>query len=333
MATRLRPSDDLTPELVKQYDLSSAFPLSRNMLLSPNGVVRGSAADVLAATAGGHRGRAVGASVDYAAAEGPDDSPRFTPRASGTEDASSPCTTSRVEAAAPVAASTAEIGRGEGVRCGGQEPKLSSCLTCLASLERLNRNSTPPRLALANGNATGRLPDNLRDTTSTEFNLVSTVSVRAAVTFLRGGGEAALQAHTLLIDTRPTPPAVKLPRVFWNSDTDGIVRVVFTSRLCQPRRSWRRGGRFRCGEGELRSSSSGSRPITTCTRASPSRPPPSMSFLEQRPVPCRTGSLLTPMTAIYAARRVLRQTEGRRRCHRRWRVVEKRRPRWLGAAT
>jgi len=55
--------------------------------------------------------------------------------------------------------------------------------------------------------------------------------MRAAITFLRSGGQAALRAHTLLIDTRPTPSAAKFPRVLGDSDADGIVRVVFSSRL------------------------------------------------------------------------------------------------------
>jgi len=108
---------------------------------------------------------------------------------------------------------------------------LIFCATCLGALERPNPKGHPPRLALANGNATGRLPPTFCDSTSTEFNLVSTVSVRAAITFLRGGGQAALRAHTLLIDTHPTPPVAKLPRILSDSDADGIVRVVFTSRL------------------------------------------------------------------------------------------------------
>jgi len=55
--------------------------------------------------------------------------------------------------------------------------------------------------------------------------------MRAAITFLRGDGQTALRAHTLLIDTRPAPPAAKLPRVLGDSDADGIVRVVFSSHL------------------------------------------------------------------------------------------------------
>ena len=39
MAQRLKPADDLPPELVAQYDLSRIFPESRSMLLSPLGVV------------------------------------------------------------------------------------------------------------------------------------------------------------------------------------------------------------------------------------------------------------------------------------------------------
>jgi len=39
MAQRLKPADDLPPELVAQYDLSDIFPESRCMLLSPLGVV------------------------------------------------------------------------------------------------------------------------------------------------------------------------------------------------------------------------------------------------------------------------------------------------------
>ena len=55
--------------------------------------------------------------------------------------------------------------------------------------------------------------------------------MRAAITFLRGGGQVALRAHTQLIDIRPTPPAAKLPRVLGERVADGIVRVVFSSRL------------------------------------------------------------------------------------------------------
>lgn len=231
MATRLRPADDLPHELVKQYDLSSVFPLSANMLLSPLGVVRGAAGEVSVARAGGPGERTEGVAGRGVASGRPNGSACCMPEKKDTHFAGTPCLTAPADAAAPAASSAAESGTGARVASGEQEPALSFCATCLASLERPNRNGNPPRLALANGNATGRLPDNLRDSTSTEFNLVSTVSVRAAVTFLRGGGQAALRAHTLLIDTRPTPPAAKLPRVLGNSDTDGIVRVVFTSRL------------------------------------------------------------------------------------------------------
>lgn len=231
MTTRLRPADDLPTELVKQYDLSSVFPLSRNMLLSPLGVVRGTAGADMAARAGGTGGTEVGTLRRGGGTGGTNDNTRAAPEECGTSAAMTPCASTTAEAAAPAAASAAENGCGAPVASGVPELALSFCATCLASLQRPNRNGNPPRLALANGNATGRLPDNLRDSTSTEFNLVSTVSVRAAVTFLRGGGQAALRAHTLLIDTRPTPPAAKLPRVLGNSDTDGIVRVVFTSHL------------------------------------------------------------------------------------------------------
>lgn len=232
MATRLRPADDLPTELVKQYDLSSTFPLSGNMLLSPLGVVRGAAEEDVAARVGGTGGTEVGTSGRGGDTSGRNDSTRSAPGENGTLAAMTfHDVTSTANAAASAAASAAESGCGAPVASGVSEPALTFCGTCLASLERPNRNGNPPRLALANGNATGRLPDNLRDSTSTEFNLVSTVSVRAAVTFLRGGGQAALRAHTLLIDTRPTPPAAKLPRVLGNSDTDGVFRVVFASRL------------------------------------------------------------------------------------------------------
>jgi len=146
------------------------------------------------------------------------------------------------------------------------------------------------------------MPSTLCDSASTEFNFVSTVSDRAAIIFLRSGLQPELCAHTLLLDTLPTPPAAKLPRMLSVSDADGLVGVVFTSRpstaqhaaarrtfTMRRRRLW-----GTCWRGPRRT--------IICRPMSLSREPPSMLFLTQRTAMYRKGFSLTQTRRLDAAR-------------------------------
>lgn len=91
---------------------------------------------------------------------------------------------------------------------------LRLCRRCDMSLRRNGRRyKKPPKFALANNLATGKLPASLADATRVEMHLVSLVTSSAKMVYLSGGAQKELRSHVILYDARPSIPVVQLPRV------------------------------------------------------------------------------------------------------------------------
>ena len=103
--------------------------------------------------------------------------------------------------------------------------QLFVCSECALSL--LGDSPAPPTNAIANNNAIGILPSQLRDSSWAERSMVSLAYGRAWIVVLKGGAQKALRGHTLTVEMDPGVVAEKLPR----SPADCTFKVVIAGAL------------------------------------------------------------------------------------------------------
>ena len=106
-------------------------------------------------------------------------------------------------------------------KAGVFETFISVCKKCYIKVV----NGKLRKVAIANNNAIGYLPEYLREMTPMEIKLCSLVIPKIHIKHLRGGGQKALQSHGLFFEGSPDQVAMKLPRI----DPSSIMKVIATS--------------------------------------------------------------------------------------------------------
>jgi hypothetical protein len=102
---------------------------------------------------------------------------------------------------------------------------LNVCRVCADDLR--GKSVHPPANSIANNNAIGILPEELRDASWAELAMTSIVYGRACIIILRGGAQRAIRGHVMSVEMDPGAIADELPR----AANDSTFRVVIAGAL------------------------------------------------------------------------------------------------------
>ena len=86
---------------------------------------------------------------------------------------------------------------------------INICNSCFRSISRKDKYNHPPKFAIANNWATGKLPLNLRDLTFAEIRM-ATVAPISSVIKVVGRSNHVLKSHTMALLATPKPALMQV---------------------------------------------------------------------------------------------------------------------------